>query len=128
VALRQVFGMLAGQWEADLLEEEIAEAERWLSDPQARHYFWNVLRAGLRFRGVKPERLLLERLQDLSMPVLVAWGKRDQILPFSNVAKIRVRLPNARYEIYERAGHMIPYEVPEEFNAALVDFLQVDPA
>ena len=37
--------------------------------PRTRH---------LRFRGVRPERLLLERLKDLRMPVLVAWGRRDQ--------------------------------------------------
>ena len=124
LALRQVFGMLAGAWEKELLEQEIAEAERWLADPKARLYFWNVLRAGLSLRGVRPERLLLDRLQDLKMPVMVAWGKRDQVLPFSNVAKIKAKLPDARYEIYEKAGHMVPYEVPDKFTAALIDFLK----
>jgi pimeloyl-ACP methyl ester carboxylesterase len=123
VALRQVFGLFASSWDGEVLEREIADAERWLADPAARHYFWNVLRAGLRFRGVRPERLLLERLQDLRMPVLFAWGRRDQILPISNLEKIRSRLPNARYEVYADAGHMLPYEVAERFNSDLVDFL-----
>jgi pimeloyl-ACP methyl ester carboxylesterase len=123
VALRQVFSLFAASWDGDILEGEIADAERWLADPAARHYFWNVLRAGLRFRGVRPERLLLERLQDLRMPVFFAWGKRDQILPISNLEKIRSRLPGARCEVYEGAGHMLPYEVAERFNADLTDFL-----
>jgi pimeloyl-ACP methyl ester carboxylesterase len=123
-ALRQVFYLLASRWDEEILEQELRDAERWLSDPAARIYFWNVLRAGLRLRGVRPERLLLERLPELPMPVLVAWGKDDQIVHFSNVEKIRSRLPDARYAVYEKAGHMLPYEVAEQFNRDLINFLQ----
>jgi len=122
-ALRQVFYLLASHWEEEILEQELRDAERWLSDPAGRVYFWNVLRAGLRLRGVRPERLLLERLPELKMPVLVAWGKADQLLPYSNVDKIRARLPDARYVVYEKAGHMLPYEVAEDFNRDLISFL-----
>jgi pimeloyl-ACP methyl ester carboxylesterase len=124
LALRQVFGLLAGSWDEEVLEQEVKDATRWLSDPEARVYFWNVLRLGLRARGVKPEYLLLERLRELKMPVLVAWGEKDLILPVSNVDKIRQVLPDARYEIFPEAGHMITYEAPERFNAALIDFLR----
>lgn len=123
LALRQVFRLFASSWDDDLLDNEVADAERWLADPAARHYFWNVLRAGVRLRGMRPERLLLERLQDLRMPVMFAWGGRDQILPISNLEKIRTRLPDARFEVYPEAGHMLPYEAAERFNADLVDFL-----
>ena len=123
-ALRQVFGLLANSWDDEVLEDEIKDAERWLSDPGARVYFWNVLNAGLRLRGVRPERLLLERLPELKMPVLVAWGKKDQVLHFSNVEKIRARLPKARYLVYKEAGHMLPYEVAGQFNRALIAFLR----
>jgi len=122
-ALRQVFGLIASSWDEEVLEQELRDAERWLNDEAARRYFWNVLRAGLRFRGVRPERLLLDRLPELRMPVLVAWGRQDQLLPFSNVEKIRSKLPDARYELYEKAGHMLPYEVAERFSTALIDFL-----
>jgi pimeloyl-ACP methyl ester carboxylesterase len=123
-ALRQVFQLLASSWEEEILEQELRDAERWLSDPVARTYFWNVLRAGLRLRGVRPERLLLERLPELAMPVLVAWGKNDQVVYFSNVAKIRARLPKAEFVAYEKAGHMLPYEVAKKFNRDLIKFLQ----
>ena len=33
-------------------------------------------------------------------------------------------LPDARYELYPDAGHMITYEEPERFNSALIDFLK----
>ena len=124
VALRQVFSLLAGSWDEEVLEQELKDAQRWLSDPAARVYFWNVLRMGLRVRGVKPEYLLLERLRALAMPVLVAWGGKDQILHVSNVEKIRKVLPNARYEIFPEAGHMITYEEPARFNRTLIDFLR----
>ena len=55
---------------------------------------------------------------------MVAWGQKDQILPGSNVEKIRKVLPNARYELFPSAGHMITYEEPERFNTALIDFLR----
>lgn len=128
LALRRVFGLFASSWDGELLAQEVADAERWLADPAGRDYFWNVLRAALRLRGVRPQRLLLERLADLRMPVLVAWGRRDQILPISNLEKIRARLPRARYEVYPEAGHMLPYEAADEFNADLVDFLLRDAA
>ena len=123
-ALRQVFSLLASSWDEEILEDELQDADRWLSNPEARVYFWNVLNAGLRLRGVRPERLLLDRLPELKMPVLVAWGKKDQVLYFSNVEKIRARLPKARYLVYKDAGHMLPYEVAGQFNRALIDFLQ----
>jgi pimeloyl-ACP methyl ester carboxylesterase len=123
-ALRQVFGLIASSWDEQVLGQELRDAERWLSDPAARLYFWRVLRAGLALRGVRPERLLLGRLPELKMPILVAWGRKDQLLPFSNVEKIRARLPNARFELYDKAGHMLPYEVADQFNSTLIDFLR----
>ena len=106
----------------------MADAERWLADPVARRYFWNVLRTGLRLRGVRPEWLLLERLKELQMPVMFAWGRRDMILPVSNLEKIRARLPRARCEVYPEAGHMLPYEAAEKFSADLIDFLASEAA
>ncbi|HVD01321.1 MAG TPA: alpha/beta fold hydrolase, partial [Candidatus Dormibacteraeota bacterium] len=128
LALRRVFRLFASSWDEELLAQEVADAERWLADPAGRDYFWKVLRAALRLRGVRPQRLLLERLADLRMPVLFAWGRRDQILPITNLEKIRARLPRARYEVYPKAGHMLPYEAADEFNADLVDFLLRDAA
>ena len=124
LALRQVFGLFAASWEDEVLEAEIADAERWLADPEARRYFWNVLRATLRLRGVRPERLLLERLPDLRVPVEFFWGRRDQILPISNLEKVRSRLPDARVRVYDEAGHMVPYEAAERFDRDLVEFLK----
>ena len=58
------------------------------------------------------------------MPVLVAWGKDDAIVHFTNVEKIRSHLPRARYAVYEKAGHMLPYEVADQFSRDLVDLLR----
>ena len=124
LALRQAFSLFAGSWEPAVLEQELADAQRWLSDEKARVYFWNVLRQALRIRGIKPEYLILSRLAELKPPALIAWGKKDWVLPFSNVEKIRAHLPGARYETFEDAGHMIPFDEPERFNRVLIEFLR----
>jgi pimeloyl-ACP methyl ester carboxylesterase len=108
-----VLGLIASSWDEEVHEQELRDAERWLNDEAARCYFWNVLRAGLRMRGVRPEKLLLDRPPELRMPVLVARGRQDQLLPFGNVEKIRSRLPQACYLVHEKAGHMLPNEVAE---------------
>jgi pimeloyl-ACP methyl ester carboxylesterase len=58
----------------------------------------------------------------LACPVLVAWARRDRVLPLRlNRPAIR-RIPNARLEVYP-GGHAPFLEAPEEFFASLRPFL-----
>lgn len=38
--------------------------------------------------------------------------------------KIRRVLPGARFEVFEKAGHMITHEEPERFNRVLIEHLR----
>ena len=57
--------------------------------------------------------LLGEDLGRLSLPVLVIWGEKDQIIPSSHAEGLA---GNVRTEIIPGAGHMVQMEAPAEVN------------
>jgi pimeloyl-ACP methyl ester carboxylesterase len=64
-----------------------------------------------------------------SMPTLIVWGDRDDIIPVSHAHAASSAIPGCRLEIIEGVGHFPQIEAPERFVAALVDFLETtDPA
>jgi 3-oxoadipate enol-lactonase len=54
------------------------------------------------------------RLSGLTAPTLVIHGTEDQMLPVANAAVIAERIPGARLEILDGAGHLFFWERPEE--------------
>jgi 3-oxoadipate enol-lactonase len=52
------------------------------------------------------------RLPDLTMPTLVMHGTEDQLLPVDNGRLIASRVPGARLEIFDGAGHLFFWEQP----------------
>lgn len=59
------------------------------------------------------------RLSELSAPTLVVHGTEDLMLPVQNARVIAGRIPGARLEILDGAGHMFFWEQPQR-TAALV--------
>jgi len=56
----------------------------------------------------------LERwLHRLTMPTLLVWSKADRIAPVGRTARWMELLPNARLELFEKAGHLVLDELPE---------------
>ena len=66
-------------------------------------------------RGCEVERI--------DVPALVVHGDEDLIVPVENGRMLAARLPNARYVELAGVGHNIPLEVPETFNALVLEFL-----
>jgi len=64
-----------------------------------------------------------ERLGKQNTPVLLIWGNKDQILPFSNSKKIKAAIQHVEFHEIENAGHNVNYENPEIVNPILVKFL-----
>jgi pimeloyl-ACP methyl ester carboxylesterase len=58
-----------------------------------------------------------------SMPTLIVWGDRDDIIPISHAHAARDAIPGCRLVIIEGVGHFPQVEAPEKFVAALTDFL-----
>ena len=54
---------------------------------------------------------------------LVVTGDRDSVVPKQNSYNLAAKLPNARLEVIENAGHMVFIEKMAEFNKVVKDFL-----
>ncbi len=69
------------------------------------------------------------RLGAVTVPCLVLHGDDDCIWPVANARLLAEGLPDARLEILERTGHMLPMERPQACNKALLRFFaEVDGA
>lgn len=58
------------------------------------------------------------------LPVLLIWGKGDQVVPFAMSEKLTGVLPNAEFHALEDTGHLPPVERPEECARFMRAFLQ----
>jgi pimeloyl-ACP methyl ester carboxylesterase len=52
------------------------------------------------------------RLDRISAPTLVVHGARDRIIPVANAHMTAERVPGAKLQILEDAGHLYPTEEP----------------
>ncbi|MHB8604066.1 MAG: alpha/beta fold hydrolase [Thermoplasmatota archaeon] len=67
--------------------------------------------------------VLGDALAQLPQPKLLVWGREDRIFPFRHARRVASRIRNGRLVVFEDCGHIPPFEKPEEFNAALREFL-----
>ncbi|MEW6180884.1 MAG: alpha/beta hydrolase [Chloroflexota bacterium] len=72
---------------------------------------------------VSGESQLVERLDELNLPVLVITGDDDRIVPTAESLRLANDLPNARLAVLENCGHVPQEECPRPFLKAVVDFL-----
>ncbi|WP_414504235.1 alpha/beta fold hydrolase [Streptomyces sp. NEAU-L66] len=77
--------------------------------------------AALRGRAERPDYTHL--LSQVSVPALVVVGTEDAYTPVSDARDIHARVPDATLSVIEQAGHLPNLERPDEFNAALAEFL-----
>jgi pimeloyl-ACP methyl ester carboxylesterase len=66
-----------------------------------------------------------ERLEELTMPVLIAAGAQDRLMDAYNSYAMVRRLPNANLIIYGDAGHAFLFQHAEAFGRQVLDFLSV---
>jgi pimeloyl-ACP methyl ester carboxylesterase len=64
----------------------------------------------------------------ITAPTLLIWGEDDILVPPWCAEVLRKGIPDARLVIVPRAGHVLMYDRPAEFNAALLTFLAGEPA
>lgn len=66
---------------------------------------------------------MMERLSDISMPVLVVCGEKDRLTPPKYSQHLTQQIPKATLAIVQDAGHMVMLEKPAEVAAHLKQFL-----
>ncbi len=64
-----------------------------------------------------------QRVGKQENPVLLIWGSKDQILPFTNSKKVKKVMPHVELHAIEGAGHNLHYENPEIINPIIHKFL-----
>ena len=80
-----------------------------------------TIRAALAAMGQRPD--ITETMQSLPIPTLLVVGEEDTFTPPAIMQRMESILPDARLLIVPQAGHLVPLEVPEVFNAAVLAFL-----
>jgi len=70
---------------------------------------------------------VMERLGEIAAPTLVVAGSADVLTPLKYARFLAERIPNARCEILEGAGHMVMLERPAEVARAVGEFLSEEP-
>lgn len=75
------------------------------------------------FSKLLPGWTVMDRLGEIKTPALVLAGRDDFQFPPEHQAIMADRLPNARLEIIERAGHNAHTERPAEVTQAIQDFM-----
>jgi pimeloyl-ACP methyl ester carboxylesterase len=64
-----------------------------------------------------------DRLENVKVPVLLVWGREDNLVPVEDADEFERRIPSARKVILDDTGHVPMLERPSTFNDVVVEFL-----
>ena len=70
-----------------------------------------------------PESGLERRLPRITAPTLLLWGRQDRLVPPLYGDIFAERIPGARLETIDEAGHLLLLERPDQVAAAVTRFL-----
>lgn len=85
--------------------------------------FKKALLSTLRSGATTGAKEAYEQVGNRNDPVLLIWGRQDQVVPFEISNKVRDLMPNIEFYVIDDAKHIPHYERPEEVNAIIIDFL-----
>ena len=67
---------------------------------------------------------LLDRLPDITVPVLAVWGEADRMIPVEHGRAYAKAIPGARFLLIAEAGHLPQLETPDRLLTAVRDFAE----
>ena len=76
----------------------------------------------MNLEAARPYRIL-ERLEQISVPTLIVWGRQDIRGVYERAVEAQRRLPRGRLVTFEQCGHLPYVEYPELFNQTVREFL-----
>ena len=71
-----------------------------------------------------PDPPAIERLPAIKVPTLIIVGNRDVADIHEICGLLRARIPAAKDVVIQGSGHIVNMEKPQEFNAAVLSFLE----
>lgn len=78
------------------------------------------------FFGLKESVYLpaVQGLPSIKIPLLVIWGRQDELAPVENTQVIATKSTHAQIEIFDGCRHDAMIEKPEIFNQLVLEFLK----
>jgi pimeloyl-ACP methyl ester carboxylesterase len=110
-------------WRPGSTLDQVWRSYTTLTSPEGQRAFVQTVRSVIDVAGQRVsarDRLYLAA----HVPTLIVWGEDDRIIPVSHGHATHEAIPGSRLEVLAGAGHFLPFEEPEWFAAALVDFLE----
>ncbi|HEV3233673.1 MAG TPA: alpha/beta hydrolase [Candidatus Dormibacteraeota bacterium] len=95
------------------------DVEAWLNDLRAGNHRGSVLAS----RGVDERDDISDRTPQITLPTLVIHGTEDVAIPLERAEALAGRIPGARLEKVEGAGHQSNVDTPEEISSIIKDWL-----
>jgi pimeloyl-ACP methyl ester carboxylesterase len=71
-----------------------------------------------------PDKGLKKRIHRIQAPTLVLWGKQDRLVPPIYAQEFANRIPSAKIEMVDHAGHLLTAEHPARVAGLIEDFLK----
>jgi pimeloyl-ACP methyl ester carboxylesterase len=101
---------------------EAARAYASLADPVHRRAFVHTARSVIDSGG---QRVRATNRLDLAdqLPVLIAWGTADTMIPVAHAHRAHDLVPGSELALFEGAGHFPHCDQPQAFADRLLDFL-----
>jgi pimeloyl-ACP methyl ester carboxylesterase len=115
--------VLEGVKEAFVTPEQFPEFEKKFNTPLKYAGFQRALLSTMRNMDMTNLSETYQRVGKQQKPVLLLWGRKDQVLPFKHSEKVKQAIPHLVFHDIAAAGHNLNYENPEIVNPKLDAFL-----
>lgn len=77
----------------------------------------------LRYFDLNNQKAAYEKVGSLNKPVILFWGREDQVVPFEHHEKVQAAIPGVQFHPIDNVGHSPQYETPEVVAPLLIPFL-----
>ncbi|MBW1641350.1 MAG: alpha/beta hydrolase [Deltaproteobacteria bacterium] len=116
--------VLSGVKKAFVHPDKLPEYENKFKVQMQYKGFNEALLSTMRYMHMDQLKDAYQRLGKQNKRVLLIWGRKDMILPFSKSKDAKAAIPNVEFHSIENGGHTVNYENPEIVNPILVKFLK----
>jgi 2-hydroxy-6-oxonona-2,4-dienedioate hydrolase len=114
--IKTAYQMMAGK-KKDVEESTIERFRSAMSQPNAKMSF---LSSVINFKNGP---VITQRLQMISVPTLVIWGREDTMIPINYANDYVSNIKDCKFVVMEGCGHRPHVEDPEKFSKIILKFL-----
>jgi len=107
-------------------QEIVGRSYLFMQMPEARRVMLNIMHNWVDANGLRPEVIMMDRLQSIESPTLVIHCAQDRIHPLRLSQNAWHLIPNAQLKILSYCGHCPHLEKASEFNEAVIEFLEAN--